>query len=143
MEIATQLLPAFQLLQGYGFHLRKSEGSVKKHVRYDDFKKCLFLQYKVGNKQGSERMNIYAEEAHELLRDNDRRSVRTRSWGSPLRIHQSKYGERTAMRRRGLQYRVIWTWVRILRLYLLRNNGNHRQEREDYSKKKALNTNRC
>lgn len=83
MEIPDSLMPTFRILKRYSFHLRKSNGRTKDHIKYDDFKRSLFMQVKLPDDEG-EWLQVYPDEAHEILRQNDnKRNARLRSIGSP------------------------------------------------------------
>ena len=83
MSIPTFLEPAFRLLKRYGFHLKDVRGSgVKSNVRFDDFKRSVFLQVRFPGERDF--MNVYPEEAHAELRAFDaKKNARTRSLTSP------------------------------------------------------------
>ena len=83
MEVPAHLLPNFKLLKRYGFCLRRREGNLKSHVKFDDYKKNLFMQVRFSG-EGEEWLNIYPDEAHEAMRKMDtKKSVRLRSLNSP------------------------------------------------------------
>lgn len=73
MEIPQELVPTFNTLKKYGFHLRKNEKSNKNHVRFDDFKRSLVLQVKFTGEEDADWISVYPEEAHEALRKIDQK----------------------------------------------------------------------
>lgn len=56
LQVPTRdLLPTFNMLNRYGFHLRRNEGENKKNnVRFDDYKQSLYLQVKLKNDKRGE-----------------------------------------------------------------------------------------
>ena len=96
MEVPSHLLPAFRVLQRYSFSLKRKFPSMKKHIKYDDFVRSIFLQIKIDD--SSEWMNISPEEANSSLKRGDiRRNGRLRSALSPENEIPSVRGERTSL----------------------------------------------
>ena len=85
MSVPEHLEPAFRLLKRYGFHLKDTRNKgTRSNVRFDDYKKSLFLQVKFPDE--TEWLHISPDEAHEALRSHDsRRNARVRSMNSPGR----------------------------------------------------------
>ena len=79
MEIPELLVPTFNLLKKYGFCLKKNNANMKSYVKFDDFKRSLFLQVRIDKTEG-EWLNIQPEEAHEAMKKYDaKRTARVRS----------------------------------------------------------------
>ena len=82
-EVPAHLLPVFKTLHRYGMNLRKKIGNhVKKHIKFDDFNKGLFIQVKV--EDGGEWINVSPEEASASNRRGDaKKTQRLKSLLSP------------------------------------------------------------
>lgn len=83
MEVPEHMLPTFRILHRYGLSLRRRMGNdFKKHIKFDDYRKSLFLQARTD--PDSEWMNITPDEADESMRKgNARRSERLRTMLTP------------------------------------------------------------
>ena len=73
MEVPRSLMPSFNMLKRYGFHLRKNEGKNKSNIRFDDYKRSLFLQVKFDEDRSGEWFTYYPDEVHDLLRKADQK----------------------------------------------------------------------
>ena len=96
MDIPKDLVPTFNVLFNYGISLKKKMGDkLKKHIKFDDFSKSLFLRVKIGEEDW---FSITPEEAKESIgRDNRRRNERMRSLISP----EPRSSARESVGRRG------------------------------------------
>lgn len=101
MEIPEELVPTFNMLKKYGFYLKKHEGENKNHVRFDDYKRSLYLQVKFKRDGDSDWINVYPDEAHEALVRADRGKTTRRWTGSPERSPPRKRRPRGAQGWRG------------------------------------------
>ena len=82
LHITEKMKPAFNVLQRYGFLLKKKHPSLKKYVKFDDYQRSLFIQVRL--EEGGEWLNVTPEEAGDFVRENDRRrNVRSCSLRSP------------------------------------------------------------
>ena len=71
IEVPEHLLPTFRVLNRYGNSLKRRVSSTfKKHVKFDDYGRNLFLQIKVGS---DEWLNVAPDEANKALKRNDQR----------------------------------------------------------------------
>ena len=93
INIPEPMLPTFNMLQRYGFLLKRRHRGLKKYIKFDDYKKSLFIQVRLDME--SEWMNVSPEEANSFLADNDKRkNLRSCSLRSPTHDHVDNYVER-------------------------------------------------
>ena len=81
-EIPNHLVPSFRILHKYGINLKKRAPDAKKHIKFDDYNRTLFIQVKVD--EDSEWINVSVDEASNTIKKSDaKRSQRLRSLFSP------------------------------------------------------------
>ena len=85
LEIPKHLAPSFSILNRYGASLKKKAGTqVKKHIKFDNFGKCMFIQVKVDG--DGEWMNVSVDEARASnTRSDMKKNQRLRQILSPER----------------------------------------------------------
>lgn len=71
IDVPPKLLPTFNLLQKYGMAVKRKNPSAKKYIKFDDYRKDLYIQVKLDLDE--EWINVYATEASEELRKADAR----------------------------------------------------------------------
>lgn len=100
MHIPSFLMPAFKVLESYGYELRKLHGAeLRRYIKFEEFERTLFLQVKFPNIE--EWFNISVEEARtSRTRKNERRLASAREYFSPeqpgLRERSRSLGESSA-----------------------------------------------
>lgn len=83
LQIPSHLLPAFKLLESYGYELRKLHGETfRRYIKFEEFERTLYLQVKFPNID--EWFNISVEEARlSKTRKDKRRIASAREYLSP------------------------------------------------------------